>query len=328
MVGLRREAAWLTLLAAIWGASFLFMRIAAPVFGPLALIALRVGLAACALLPLMAWRGQLAVWRAHWPDIALTGIFLTAFPFCLIAWAQLSLPAGMASVLNATTPLMTALWAWPLAGEKLTPPRLAGLALGLAGVLVLLRGRGAGFDAAGPWPVLAMLGATASYGWAGQMVRRRLPGLPPLATAGGGLASGALLMLPLAAWAWPAGPIPAARLAGLAGAGLAMHRAGLPDFLPADRQAGRHPRQRRHLPGAGVRRAVGRAVPGRGAESGHAAGGGADPRRGAVAGAALVRRGGALQGQRYRWRCWQRAAARAGPLRGGSFSAAPGSVGQ
>ncbi|WP_236686454.1 DMT family transporter [Chromobacterium subtsugae] len=209
MVGLRREAAWLTLLAAIWGASFLFMRIAAPMFGPLALIALRVGLAACALLPLMAWRGQLAVWRAHWPDIALTGIFLTAFPFCLIAWAQLSLPAGMASVLNATTPLMTALWAWPLAGEKLTPPRLAGLALGLAGVLVLLRGRGAGFDAAGPWPVLAMLGATASYGWAGQMVRRRLPGLPPLATAGGGLASGALLMLPLAAWAWPAGPIPA-----------------------------------------------------------------------------------------------------------------------
>ncbi|MGC0153621.1 DMT family transporter [Chromobacterium vaccinii] len=206
---MRREFAPLLLLAALWGGSFLFMRIAAPAFGPLPLIALRVGLAACLLLPLLCWRGLLPLWRARWRAIAVVGVFLTALPFCLIAWAQLSLSAGMASVLNATTPLMTALWAWPLAGERPGARRLAGLALGLAGVAALLLGRGARFDAAALAPVLAMLGATACYGWAGHMTRRWLPGMPPLLTACGGLASGALLLLPLAWWNWPASPAPA-----------------------------------------------------------------------------------------------------------------------
>ncbi|WP_406850407.1 DMT family transporter, partial [Chromobacterium phragmitis] len=90
----------------------------------------------------------------------------------------------------------------------LAGPRAAGLGLGLAGVLVLLAGHGARFDIHSGLPALAMLGATASYGWAGHMARRWLPGMPPLATAGGGLFSAALLMLPLAWWTWPAGPAP------------------------------------------------------------------------------------------------------------------------
>ncbi|UTH75893.1 DMT family transporter [Chromobacterium sp. IIBBL 290-4] len=208
MNALKREFGWLVLLAAIWGGSFLFMRIAAPAFGPLPLIALRVGLAAAVLLPVLCWRGLLPTWRAHWRAVAVVGIFFTAFPFSLIAWAQLSLPAGMASVLNATTPLMTALWAWPLAGERLTSGRAAGLGLGLAGVAVLLLAHGARFDLHAAAPVLAMLGATASYGWAGHMARRWLPGMPPLVTSCGGLASAALLMLPLAWWTWPSAAIP------------------------------------------------------------------------------------------------------------------------
>ncbi|AOZ51049.1 DMT family transporter [Chromobacterium vaccinii] len=208
MSGQRREFAWLALLAALWGGSFLFMRVAAPAFGPLPLIALRVGLAACLLLPLLLWRGQWKLWRGHWLPIAVVGVFFTAFPFSLIAWAQLSLSAGMASVLNATTPLMTALWAWPLAGERLSSRRAAGLVLGLAGVLALLDGHGARFEVRSLAPVLAMLGATASYGWAGHMARRWLPGMPPLVTACGGLASGALLMLPLAWHDWPASQPP------------------------------------------------------------------------------------------------------------------------
>ncbi|MEO2217200.1 DMT family transporter [Chromobacterium vaccinii] len=208
MSGQKREFAWLASLAALWGGSFLFMRVAAPAFGPLPLIALRVGLAACLLLPLLLWRGQWKLWRGHWLPIAVVGVFFTAFPFSLIAWAQLSLSAGMASVLNATTPLMTALWAWPLAGERLSSRRAAGLVLGLAGVLALLAGHGARFEVRSLAPVLAMLGATASYGWAGHMARRWLPGMPPLVTACGGLASGALLMLPLAWHGWPASPPP------------------------------------------------------------------------------------------------------------------------
>ncbi|POZ63487.1 DMT family transporter [Chromobacterium alticapitis] len=236
MDGLRRELGLLILLAALWGGSFLFMRVAVPAFGPLALIAVRVGLASCLLLPMLAWRGQFGLWRAHWPRIAAVGILLTAFPFCLIAWAQLSLPAGMASVLNATTPLMTALWAWPLAGERLSAPRLAGLALGLAGVLVLLFGHGARFGIQSGAPALAMLGATASYGWAGHMAKRWLPGLPPLVTACGGLCSAAALMLPLAWWSWPANAVaPKAWMAALLLAVLCTAAAYLIYFRLIDR---------------------------------------------------------------------------------------------
>jgi drug/metabolite transporter (DMT)-like permease len=77
-------------------------------------------------------------------------------------------------------------------------PRAAGLLLGLAGVLVLMLGRGAAFDVQSLLPVLAMLGATACYGWSGHMARRWLPGLPPLVTATGSLFSGAVLVTPLA----------------------------------------------------------------------------------------------------------------------------------
>lgn len=194
----------LLLLAALWGGSFLFMRVAVPVLGPLPLIELRLALAALLLLPVLCWQGGLAQWRAHWWQITVSGIFLSALPFCLIAWATLTLPAGVASVLNATTPLMTALWALPLAGERLTLSRSGGLLLGLAGVVVLMLGRGAGFSADALLPLAAMLGATCCYGWSGHMTRRWLQGVPPLVITTGMLASGSLLLLPLAWWQWPA----------------------------------------------------------------------------------------------------------------------------
>ncbi|MEQ6291229.1 DMT family transporter [Vogesella sp. GCM10023246] len=199
----------LLLLAALWGGSFLFMRVAVPSLGPFPLIELRLALAALVLLPILCWQGGLALWRAHWWQIAVSGVFLSALPFCLIAWATLTLPAGVASVLNATTPLMTALWAMPLAGERLTAQRSGGLLLGLAGVTVLMLGRGAGFDAGTLLPVLAMLAATACYGWSGHMTKRWLHGVPPLVITAGMLSSGSLLLLPLAWWQWPAGEIAA-----------------------------------------------------------------------------------------------------------------------
>jgi len=201
---MNREMAGLVLLAALWGGSFLFMRVAVPELGPFALIALRLVLASLVLLPVLLWHGGLPLWRQHWLRIAVVGVFLSALPFCLIAWASLSLPAGVASVLNATTPLMTALWAMPLAGERMSLPRAAGLSLGLAGVLVLMLGRGAAFDVQSLLPVLAMLGATACYGWSGHMAKRWLPGLPSLVTATGSLFSGAVLVTPLALLNLPA----------------------------------------------------------------------------------------------------------------------------
>ncbi|RXZ43820.1 DMT family transporter [Crenobacter cavernae] len=198
-----RDALTLVVLAALWGASFLFMRVAAPAFGPFALVWLRLALAGAILVPLIVWQGGAPAWRANARPIFIVGVINSALPFCLISWATLTLPAGIASVLNATTPLMTALWAMPLAGERLSAQRLAGLGLGLAGVAVLAMGKIDG-SAAGVLPVLAMLAATASYGLAAHYARRELTGVPPLVVSGGSLASTSLPLAPLALWTWPA----------------------------------------------------------------------------------------------------------------------------
>ena len=104
-----RDLTDLLLLAALWGGSFLFMRYAAPAFGVLPLMWLRVAIASVCLLPLLLWRGQAGVLRARLGPVSVMGLFNSAIPFVLIAWATLSITAGLASILNATVPIMTAL---------------------------------------------------------------------------------------------------------------------------------------------------------------------------------------------------------------------------
>ena len=196
-------------LAAAWGGSFLFMRASAPVFGAVPLIFIRVVLAGLILLPLMGLQGGMRIWRENWLRIAIVGSLITAIPFCMLSWATLSLSAGVTSVLNATTPLMAALWAIPLVGEKMTLRRALGLSLGLVGVLILTIGQGKGFhvqDAV--LPVLASLLATACYGWSTHMSRIWLAHVPPLVMSCAGLLSGAVLLAPLAWWLWPNHAIP------------------------------------------------------------------------------------------------------------------------
>src|SRR5512141_1517122 len=103
-----RDGIELLTLAAVWGASFLFMRIAAPELGPVALIWLRVGIAALCLLPVAALRG-LGALRGRLVPVAVLGAINSAIPFCLLAYATLSVTAGLASILNATSPLWGAL---------------------------------------------------------------------------------------------------------------------------------------------------------------------------------------------------------------------------
>lgn len=191
-------------LAAAWGGSFLFMRATAPVFGAVPLIFIRVALAGLILLPLMWLQGGVRIWRENWLRIAIVGSLITAIPFCMLSWATLSLSAGVTSVLNATTPLMAALWAIPLVGEKMTLRRAAGLILGLVGVLILTIGQGKGFHVQDALlPVAASLLATACYGWSTHMSRIWLAHVPPLVMTCAGLLSGAVLLAPLAWWLWP-----------------------------------------------------------------------------------------------------------------------------
>lgn len=204
-----RDLFELLLLAALWGASFLFMRLGAGEFGPVALAAVRVGVASLALLPLALAAGQGAALRQHWRAIAVVGISNSALPFLAYSFAALSITAGLASVFNATTPLWGALIAWLWLRDRLTPWRVVGLVIGFAGVLWLAWDKASfkpGAQQTG-WAVLACLGATLLYGWSASFTKRRLTGVPPLAVATGSQCAAAVTLLPLALLAWPMQPI-------------------------------------------------------------------------------------------------------------------------
>ncbi|MCB1915242.1 MAG: DMT family transporter [Rhodocyclaceae bacterium] len=199
----RRDLADLVLLAAVWGASFLLMRLASPAFGAFALIELRVGIAALVLLPVLAWQGGLAVARERSAALAFVGFTNSALPFTLYAWALTTLPAGFAAVANASSPLWAALVAFLWLRDRLSAAAVAGLVLGFAGVAVLSWDK-ASFDAGGAgWPVLACIGATLSYGVAANFTKRHLSAVAPLAVATASQFFAAVMLLPFALATWP-----------------------------------------------------------------------------------------------------------------------------
>ena len=197
----------LVLLAALWGASFLFMRLGAHEFGPLVLAAVRVGLASLLLVPLLASRGQLAELRRHWKGLLLVGALNSAIPFVLFSFAALSITAGLSSIVNATTPLWTAVVAFVWLRQELTRLRVLGLAIGFAGVAFLAWDKASfkpGADHSGLLAVLACLAATLCYGLAANATKRFLGGAAPLVVATGSQFAAALLLALPAAWLWPA----------------------------------------------------------------------------------------------------------------------------
>lgn len=192
-----RDIAELLVLAAIWGASFLFMRIAAPAFGPVALAALRVAGAALVLMPLLVLRRQWPDLMRHWRAIAAVGIVNSALPFACFSFAALSINAGLSAIFNAATPLFAAVIAWAWLGERMTPMRIAGLAIGFAGVVWIVRDKLAPGGAGAAAAVAACLLAAVSYGIAPSLTRRHLSGVPPLAIAAGSqLAAAVFLAVP------------------------------------------------------------------------------------------------------------------------------------
>jgi drug/metabolite transporter (DMT)-like permease len=198
------DLAELVALAALWGASFLLMRIAVPGFGPIALATVRVAGAAVLLTALLAMRGQLGALRRHGPAIFIIGITNSALPFLGFAYAALSITSGMSAIFNSASPLFAALIARLWLGERFTPARATGLAIGFAGVL-WTAWDGAGFKAGGSaWGVVACLLAAVCYGWSPNFAKQRLEGVPPLAIAAGSQISATLfLAIPAVLW-WPA----------------------------------------------------------------------------------------------------------------------------
>ncbi|WP_428424600.1 DMT family transporter [Methylibium sp.] len=197
----------LVTLAAVWGASFLFMRLGAADFGPVALAGLRVLGATLVLMPLLLWRKDLGALRAHWKPIFIVGLTNSGLPFLCFGYAALALNAGLSSIFNAATPLFGALIAWLWLKDKLSAPRVLGLLIGFGGVLWLAWDKasfkpGAHGTSTG-WAIVACLTATLLYGWSASFTKRRLTGVAPLAVATGSqLSSSLLLTLPML-WFWP-----------------------------------------------------------------------------------------------------------------------------
>lgn len=199
----------LVLLGALWGGSFLFMRIAAPEFGALPAAALRVGIAAAFLLPLMLLRGHGAALAQHWKPTLLIGVLNSGLPFAFFCFALLTINTGLAAVINATVPMFGALIAWAWFRERPSGSRMAGLVIGFAGV-AMLASRSTGLhtgtagDHAALWAVLACLAACLCYGVSASATRRHLGGVPPLATATGSQLGATLFLALPALWFWPA----------------------------------------------------------------------------------------------------------------------------
>lgn len=193
-----KEIAALIALGALWGGSFLFIRIASPAIGPFVLMELRVGLAAAALVLYAIALGRLPKLRSHWRHLLVLGFLNAAVPFSLIAVAAINLTASLTSILNSTTTLFAALAAAGWAREPLTAKKLAGIVLGVFGVAVVV-----GWD---PLPlnrvvllsVAASLLAAISYAMAVVYAKRISASMPPLTLAIGQQGAAAVLLLPFA----------------------------------------------------------------------------------------------------------------------------------
>ena len=198
-----RRADWLRLLilSVLWGGSFFFIEIAVPHLPALTIVWLRVVMAAGVLALVLAATGTPFPPRSAWPALLVMGALNNALPFTAFVLAQGQITGALASILNATTPLFTLLVAAALSGEeRLTPARLGGLALGLAGVAVMVGGAAATGGVATALPYLLCLGAALSYAFASVWGRRfHKIGLAPMTTAFGMLAASALMLTPLAA---------------------------------------------------------------------------------------------------------------------------------
>ncbi len=199
---------FLIALAAAWGVTFIFVRVAVADFSPIPLIFIRLTLAGLLLLPWVLPTGGIQFWRKKWRPIFGVSLFLMAVPFCLMAWASVVLSASMMSVLNATTPIMAALWAGILFKTRLTRLQTIGLSLGLLGVFVLASGQEQNLNATDiGLRTFAVLCATGCYGWSTHMSRVWLSDVPPVTLTCTSLLSSAVCLAPFAAWLWPQKPI-------------------------------------------------------------------------------------------------------------------------
>jgi drug/metabolite transporter (DMT)-like permease len=219
----------LFLLGALWGASFLFMRMGAAEFGPAPLVFIRVAGASLLLLPILMLRGEIPALRQHWRVIAFVGVINSALPFLFFMIAALVLNTGLMAVFNATAPIWGAIVAWAWLGDKPAKSRVLGLAVGVLGVVFLTWGKadfkGGEHGISPAVGIAACIAAAVLYGIAANVSRKYLVGVPPMAMAAGTQLSATAVMLLPALLMLPS--VPPSNTAWFAAAALAVGCTGL-----------------------------------------------------------------------------------------------------
>lgn len=192
-----RDWALLLLLSVLWGGSFFFNGVILKELPPLTLVLLRVALASLILMPLLpvygiAWpRGA-----SGWAPFVAIGLFNNVLPFSLIVTGQTYIPSGLASILNATTPLFTVVVMAAAGEERLHVRRVVGVVAGVIGV-VILHGESFGFESGQGLGILLCLAAAFSYGLAALVARRLPSGSEPLGTATFQMLASTAMMIPV-----------------------------------------------------------------------------------------------------------------------------------
>lgn len=196
-----REWVLLAALSLVWGASFFFIAITVRELPPVTIVALRVGLAALALLAVVRIMGlTMPMDRRAWLVFLGMGLLNNVIPFCLIVWGQTIIASGLAAILNATSPLFTVIAAHFLTkDEKMTANKLAGVLIGFLGVVLMLGAPVSSGFGSSLWGELAVLVAAVSYALSAIYGRRLgAMGISPLPAAAGQLCASTLLLIPAA----------------------------------------------------------------------------------------------------------------------------------
>ena len=194
--------AQLVALSALWGASFMLIRVASPLLGPSVLAALRIVLATVTLGILM--RAMRHTWPVgHWRELAVLGALSVAAPFLLFSWAALQLPAGYSALLNTTAVVFGIIAAAWLKEDTLTVRKVLGCACGFAGVALIVSLGPVEPSAKVILAALACTVASACYGVSTPLMKRALQRMQPLEIAAGIHAVSVFMLLPGAAWGWP-----------------------------------------------------------------------------------------------------------------------------
>jgi drug/metabolite transporter (DMT)-like permease len=190
-------------LGAIWGSSFMLMRIAVPDLGPLPTAFGRIVLGGVALGLFARWRGIEFAWRRNARVYLVIGVTNTAVPFALFAWAALHIPSAYMATMNALAPVFTAMFGFLLMAERLSPMRIASFVLGFGGVAVLVNIGPTAVDAHVIGGILAGIGAAVCYGFAAIYTRMNASRIAPLAAASGSQIMASLALLPFTLPALP-----------------------------------------------------------------------------------------------------------------------------